>query len=202
MIPLIGKTLNNRYRIEEHIGRGGMAEVYRAYDQLRGVDLALKVMREDLAEDKIFLRRFGQLAEKHRVGKIVRQTQTAQLWKIARAQIARTPTRQPGVKRHDDALEAGGLDAQRMRVRLQFKYSMPLACLVFALVAAPLGARYARFGSFAGIVVSIIIVFLYNGVRSWGLAFGLVGELDPIAAAWAQNVIFGVVGLWLFLTAD
>lgn len=100
------------------------------------------------------------------------------------------------------ALEAGGLDAQRMRVRLQFKYSMPVACLVFALVAAPLGARYARLGSFAGIVVSILIVFLYNGVRSWGLAFGLVGELDPIAAAWAQNVIFGALGLWLFLTAD
>ena len=27
MIPLIGKTLNKRYRIEEHIGRGGMAQI-------------------------------------------------------------------------------------------------------------------------------------------------------------------------------
>ncbi len=100
------------------------------------------------------------------------------------------------------AMEVGGLDAQRMRVRLQFKYSMPVACLVFALVAAPLAARYAHLGSFVGIVISILVVFLYNGVRSWGLAFGLVGELHPIAAAWAQNVVFGLLGLWLVWRAD
>ncbi len=63
MIPLLGKTLNKRYLIEEHIGRGGMAEVYRAYDQQRGVYLALKVLREDLAEDKVFLRRFEREAK-------------------------------------------------------------------------------------------------------------------------------------------
>jgi len=62
VIPLLGKTLNNRYRIEEHIGRGGMAEVYRAFDTQRGVDLALKVLRDDLAEDKVFLRRFEREA--------------------------------------------------------------------------------------------------------------------------------------------
>ncbi|MGV8025598.1 MAG: protein kinase [Anaerolineaceae bacterium] len=63
MIPLLGKTLNNRYRIEEHIGRGGMAEVYRAFDQQRGVYLALKVLREDLAEDAVFIRRFEREAK-------------------------------------------------------------------------------------------------------------------------------------------
>jgi serine/threonine protein kinase len=63
MIPLLGKTLNKRYRIEEHIGRGGMAEVYRAFDQQRGVYLALKVLREDLAEDAVFIRRFEREAK-------------------------------------------------------------------------------------------------------------------------------------------
>lgn len=62
MIPLLGKVLNDRYRVEEHIGRGGMAEVYRAFDMQRGVYLALKVLRDDLAEDKIFLRRFEREA--------------------------------------------------------------------------------------------------------------------------------------------
>jgi serine/threonine-protein kinase len=62
MIPLLGKVLNNRFRVEEHIGRGGMAEVYRAYDQQRGAYLALKVLRDDLAEDKIFISRFEREA--------------------------------------------------------------------------------------------------------------------------------------------
>lgn len=95
------------------------------------------------------------------------------------------------------ALELSGLDAQRMKVRLQFKYSIPFGCLVFVLVAAPLGMRFAHLGSFAGIVISILVVFLYNGIRSWGLAFGLVGDLPPIVAAWAQNVIVGALGIWL-----
>lgn len=98
-----------------------------------------------------------------------------------------------------ETMEVGGLDSQRMRVRLQFKYSIPFGCLVFVLVAAPLGKRYAHLGSFAGIVIAILVVFLYNGVRSWGLAFGLTGDLPPVVAAWAQNVIFGIIGVWLVL---
>ncbi len=100
-----------------------------------------------------------------------------------------------------EALEASGMDAQRMRVRLHFKYSIPFACLVFVLVAAPLGMRYAALGSFSGIVISILVVFLYNGVRSWGLAFGLVGDLPPVVAAWTQNIIFGALGAWLVARA-
>jgi len=105
------------------------------------------------------------------------------------------------MRRRIALLETGGLDAQRWKVRLQFKYSMPVACLVFVLVAVPLGAKYAAHGSFTGIVISILVVFLYNGVRSWGLAFGLVGDLPAAVAAWAQNVIFGALGLWLVARA-
>ncbi len=92
--------------------------------------------------------------------------------------------------------ETGG-DTQQLRVYLQFKYSIPVACLVFAIIAAPLGHRYARHGTYVGIVVALLVVFLYNGVRSWTLAFGLAGALDPIVAGWAPDVIFGVLGVIL-----
>jgi serine/threonine-protein kinase len=63
MASLIGKIINKRYRVEESLGRGGMAEVYRVFDQERGVTLAMKVLREDLAEDRVFLRRFQREAQ-------------------------------------------------------------------------------------------------------------------------------------------
>jgi eukaryotic-like serine/threonine-protein kinase len=63
MASLINKTLSNRYKIEESLGRGGMAEVYKAWDQQRATHLALKVLRQDLAQDNIFLRRFRREAE-------------------------------------------------------------------------------------------------------------------------------------------
>jgi eukaryotic-like serine/threonine-protein kinase len=62
MQSLVGQLISGRYKIEEAIGRGGMADVYKAWDQHRATYLAIKVLREDLAQDKIFLRRFQREA--------------------------------------------------------------------------------------------------------------------------------------------
>jgi serine/threonine protein kinase len=62
MADLTGKILKGRYRVEEYIDRGGMAEVYRVTDLQRGITLAMKVLRADLAEDKVFLNRFQKEA--------------------------------------------------------------------------------------------------------------------------------------------
>jgi serine/threonine-protein kinase len=63
MADLVGKNLQGRYRIEGLIGRGGMAEVYKVWDMRRQYRVAIKVMREDLAEDVEFLQRFKQEAQ-------------------------------------------------------------------------------------------------------------------------------------------
>jgi serine/threonine-protein kinase len=63
MSNLVGKILANRYRIDDSLGRGGMAEVYKAWDLERTTFLALKVLRQDLAQDTVFLRRFQREAQ-------------------------------------------------------------------------------------------------------------------------------------------
>ena len=60
---LIGKTLKNRYQVVESLGRGGMAEVYKVYDSQRAVHLAMKILRQDIAQDPVFLRRFQREAK-------------------------------------------------------------------------------------------------------------------------------------------
>jgi Tol biopolymer transport system component len=62
MSNLTGQTLLGRYRIDAFLGRGGMAEVYRAWDTDRSVYVALKMLNADLAEDYVFLRRFAREA--------------------------------------------------------------------------------------------------------------------------------------------
>ena len=62
MPNLSGKTINKRYKVIESLGRGGMAEVYKVWDTQRQEHLAAKVLREDLAHDLIFLKRFEREA--------------------------------------------------------------------------------------------------------------------------------------------
>ncbi|MBO3661975.1 Stk1 family PASTA domain-containing Ser/Thr kinase [Microbacterium stercoris] len=55
---LDGRVLGARYRIGALIGRGGMATVYRGYDLTLGRDVAIKILKRDLAGDSAFRTRF------------------------------------------------------------------------------------------------------------------------------------------------
>ena len=59
---MIGRVFSNRYQITECIGVGGMAEVYRATDNVLGRIVAVKVMLPQYAADENFARRFKQEA--------------------------------------------------------------------------------------------------------------------------------------------
>lgn len=52
------RVLSGRYRVDEAIGRGGMASVYRGYDLTLGRDVAIKVLDRELASDNAFRTRF------------------------------------------------------------------------------------------------------------------------------------------------
>lgn len=59
---MTGEVFNNRYEITERIGIGGMAEVYRAQDNVLGRRVAVKVMLPQYAADAGFTQRFRQEA--------------------------------------------------------------------------------------------------------------------------------------------
>ncbi|MDQ1636146.1 MAG: eukaryotic-like serine/threonine-protein kinase [Frankiaceae bacterium] len=58
-----GRLLGGRYELGGLLGHGGMAEVYRAADTRLGRDVAIKVLRNDLARDPTFLSRFRREAQ-------------------------------------------------------------------------------------------------------------------------------------------
>ena len=57
-----GQKISERYQIIKSIGEGGMANVYLAYDTILDRNVAVKVLRGDLATDEKFVRRFQREA--------------------------------------------------------------------------------------------------------------------------------------------
>ncbi len=61
-MSLVGQLVDGRYRVQSHLADGGMASVYVAVDQRLERDVALKIMRSDLARDENFVSRFRREA--------------------------------------------------------------------------------------------------------------------------------------------
>jgi serine/threonine protein kinase len=62
-VNLQGTTLHDRYFLRQWIGSGGMSEVYLAWDRMRSVDIAVKVLRQDLDDPERFYQAFTEEAE-------------------------------------------------------------------------------------------------------------------------------------------
>src|SRR5574344_1049486 len=57
-----GQKINDRYEILQTIGEGGMANVYLAKDSILGRNVAVKILRGDLASDEKFIKKFQREA--------------------------------------------------------------------------------------------------------------------------------------------
>jgi serine/threonine protein kinase/uncharacterized membrane protein len=62
MEELLGKTLDDVYRIDQVIGRGGMGSVYQARDTSLDRDVAIKILHRHFTDDEAFRARFLQEA--------------------------------------------------------------------------------------------------------------------------------------------
>ena len=96
--------------------------------------------------------------------------------------------------------ESGSIkEARKIRVRIQEKFTVPMACLVFGLFGATLGAQptYRTSRSFS-FVLTLGIIAVYYVIGFSFSSLGVKGTLSPILAAWLPVVLFlGAGGLLL-----
>jgi lipopolysaccharide export system permease protein len=85
-----------------------------------------------------------------------------------------------------------------MSLELHRRFALPFACFIFVLVGMPLGIQHQRTGKGAGFSLSIGVLLIYYIVLSAGKALGERNLLHPAAAVWTPNLLFLVLGLYLF----
>ena len=100
------------------------------------------------------------------------------------------------------SLESRGFDVAKLRVQLQRKLAFPMVAVVMTLLAVPFAFVVAKRGALYGIGIAIVIAIVYWAVLATFEALGNNALLHPALAAWAPNLIFGAVGLYLILTLE
>ncbi len=90
----------------------------------------------------------------------------------------------------------------RWKTRLQQRWSLPFACFVFALIAAPLGLRHHRTSSAVGLGLSLVIIFLYYTLNNLLQPLGDNGAIPAVLAAWAPNAVGAIIGIFLMFKAN
>ncbi len=80
---------------------------------------------------------------------------------------------------------------------LQYRWALPLACLLVVFLAAPMGIVYSRRGILGGVATAIGLFFAFIFVSSLFIALGKGNRIPPIMAAWLPLGIFFAIGLAL-----
>lgn len=88
-------------------------------------------------------------------------------------------------------------DVAKFAVRIQQKFAFPFICLVFSLIGAALGVRYAQINRSKGFGLCVAIVFIYYLLGFTFGSLGITGMLSPFWAAWMPNLLGVVAGIWL-----
>jgi LPS export ABC transporter permease LptF/LPS export ABC transporter permease LptG len=82
-------------------------------------------------------------------------------------------------------------------VEIQRRLSFPFACISFALLATPIGARPRRGGRAAGFLITLLLVSGYYLMFTFGTELARQGTIPIWAGIWSANVIMAGLGLYL-----
>src|SRR3984893_4469917 len=82
-------------------------------------------------------------------------------------------------------------------VELQRRISFPFACISFALLAMPIGARPRRGGRAAGFLITLVLITGYYLMFTIGAGLARAGTIPIWAGIWSANVITAGLGLFL-----
>ena len=89
-------------------------------------------------------------------------------------------------------------EARKMKVRIQEKFTLPCACLVFGLIGSSLGSKSnLRSSRSQGFGLSVILILIYYIMSFLFSSLGVKGLLTPIFAAWLPVFISMGGGIYL-----
>jgi LPS export ABC transporter permease LptG/LPS export ABC transporter permease LptF len=92
-------------------------------------------------------------------------------------------------------LRKQGLPTDRPEYFIHIKFSIPVACFVFALMGLGLGVSTSRGGKLAAFALGAGVIFAYYIVMYQARSLSLGGRFPAWLAAWLPNLLLGPAGI-------
>jgi len=86
-------------------------------------------------------------------------------------------------------------DRQPALVELNWRLALPVAAIVLALVGIPLGISTRKGGKSLGVMLSLLLFFVYYILMAFGRSFAMQGRVSPYVGLWVANVLFALAGI-------
>ena len=102
---------------------------------------------------------------------------------------------------HIGRIRAAGGNPTGDLVEFWLTLFFPFSTLIMVLVGAPLATNNPRSGKSTSIGLAVLLGFIFFSLARFGQTLGHKGALQPIIAAALPEVIFIVLGIWLFRRA-
>ena len=92
--------------------------------------------------------------------------------------------------------------AAKWVVELHNRYSTALASIIIVLVGLSLSMLFNLTSKSWGVILTFVLVVLYQGSSAWISALGKEYLINPVLASWLPDIIFGITGFVLFVFID
>lgn len=104
------------------------------------------------------------------------------------------------IVRRKNTIQSREQAVHRYLVEVHKKYSIPVACVIFVLVGAPLGIMARASGMAMGATYSIAFFLIYWVCLIGGESLADRMVIKPWLAMWGPNLLIGLLGIWLIIT--
>ncbi len=90
-------------------------------------------------------------------------------------------------------------ERQAALVELHWRFALPAAAVVLALVGIPLGISTRKGGKSLGVMLSLLLFFAYYALMAFGRTFAMQGRVPPLLGLWLANALFAAAGIFMLL---
>ena len=104
-------------------------------------------------------------------------------------------------ERMEQALRSGQR-VDELVVEINQKVAIPAATIVFVLLGGAVTLLFNPRSRSGGIILGLVLVGVFQGLLWWTQTLGRRGVMNPSLAAWLPNLLFGALGLFVFLRVD